>query len=571
MNKKTIFLAAGITVAASLYSQAPAKDLFISPLRDVPSLSASFAELRSDHFHTGIDYRTGGIQGKDVLAVDEGYVYRIAVSPTGFGKALYVRHSSGYSSVYGHLRSFRPDLEEYVRDMQYQQKRFTVSLFPQRNQFMVARGEVIAWSGNTGGSSGPHLHFELRESSTEDPVNPLQFDLGISDRIRPVIEKVVIYPLSRGSSVNSGHSNITLKTVPSNGSYGITTGELPVIYGETAIGIKCWDNFDNSPNKCGIYSIELLADGVKIYGYTADRFSYSESRYINSHIDYAAKITSNEYIHRLYIQPGNKLSMYDRLVGRGMLKFSDDGEHEIRIVVADIQGNKSWVSFRVRSVSQPPVPPAEIICSKVLPYGKTTDFTADGIRIHFPAGALYDTLFFTYKVRNRTRDFLSPVHSVHNETVAIHDSYRLSVRPDTIIAGKEGKLCLAQVSNKGVPSYAGGDFKYGFVSGEMSRLGDYAVTIDTVPPRIKPSFVSGANLTGRQLFTFTIQDDFSGIGSYEMMIDGEWALVEYDAKNNLLIFRPEKPYLKENTLHRLELRVKDNRGNIAVLESEFRW
>jgi len=359
--------------------------------------------------------------------------------------------------------------------------------------------------------------------------------------------------------------------VPSNGSYGITTTELPVIYGETGIGIKCWDNFDNSNNRCGIYSIELLADGIKVYSYTADRFSYSESRYINSHIDYAAKVLANEYVHRLYIQPGNKLSMYDRHIGNGILKFSDDSAHEIKIVVADIRGNRSWVSFRVRSVSTPPIPPAEIIFSKVIPYGKAADFTADGIRIHFPAGALYDTLFLNYHVRNHTRTFLSPVHSVHNETVAVHESYRLSIRPDTIIEGLESKLCLALVSNRGVPSYAGGDFKYGFVSGEMSRLGDYAVTINTVPPRIKPSFASGANLIGRQLFTITINDDFSGIGSYEMMIDGEWALVEYDAKNNLLIYRPSIPYLNKNTLHRLELTVKDNRGNIAVLDSKFSW
>jgi len=571
MNHKIILFTVGIAFATSVYSQAPPKDLFISPLRDAPSLSASFAELRSDHFHSGIDYRTGGVQGKDVLAVDEGYVYRIAVSPTGFGRALYIRHPSGYSSIYGHLRSFRPDIEDYVKKMQYQHKRFSVSLYPQRDQFRVARGEVIAWSGNTGGSSGPHLHFELRESSTENPVNPMQFDMGISDRIRPVIEKIILYPLSRESSANSSHGNITLKTVPSNGSYGITTTELPVIYGETGIGIKCWDNFDNSNNRCGIYSIELLADGIKVYSYTADRFSYSESRYINSHIDYAAKVLANEYVHRLYIQPGNKLSMYDRLVGNGILKFSDDSAHEIKIVVADIRGNRSWVSFRVRSVSTPPIPPAEIIFSKVIPYGKAADFTADGIRIHFPAGALYDTLFLNYHVRNHTRTFLSPVHSVHNETVAVHESYRLSIRPDTIIEGLESKLCLALVSNRGVPSYAGGDFKYGFVSGEMSRLGDYAVTIDTVPPRIKPSFASGANLIGRQLFTITINDDFSGIGSYEMMIDGEWALVEYDAKNNLLIYRPSTPYLKENTLHRLELTVKDNRGNIAVLDSKFSW
>ena len=255
MNRKILLLAIALTATTTIGSQPSSKVSFISPLREVPSLSASFAELRADHFHTGLDYRTGGVQGKDVLAIDEGYVYRIAVSPTGFGRALYVRHPSGYSSVYAHLRSFRPDIEEYVRQQQYGRKSFSVSLFPQRNQFQVGRGEVIAWSGNSGGSSGPHLHFEIRDSASEDPVNPLSFGFGVSDRMRPVIDRVILYPLTRGSAVNSSHGNLSLRTVPSDGSYGIAAATAPVVYGPVGIGIKCWDTFDNSTNKCGVYTI----------------------------------------------------------------------------------------------------------------------------------------------------------------------------------------------------------------------------------------------------------------------------------------------------------------------------
>ncbi|HNX83918.1 MAG: M23 family metallopeptidase [Bacteroidales bacterium] len=571
MNKRILLLAISITATTVIGSQPSGNVSFVSPLREPPSLSASFAELRADHFHTGLDYRTGGVQGKDVLAIDEGYVYRIAVSPTGFGRALYVRHPSGYSSVYAHLRSFRPDIEEYVRQQQYGRKSFSVSLFPQRNQFQVGRGEVIAWSGNSGGSSGPHLHFEIRDSASEDPVNPLSFGFGVSDRMRPVIDRVILYPLTRGSAVNSSHGNLSLRTVPSDGSYGIAAATAPVVYGPVGIGIKCWDTFDNSTNKCGVYTIELLADGLRIFSFKADRFSYSETRYINAHIDYAARAASGEYLHRLHIQPGDRLSMYDGHVGRGVLRFNDDAEHEIKIIVTDMQKNRSWVTFRVRSASKPPVPPAEINCSKVIPWGKAADFTADGIRIHFPAGALYDTLWFNYKTRKNTNGFLSPVHMVHNETVAVHDRFRLSIRPDTIIAGLENKLCLARISSKGAVSYAGGKFTYGFVSGEMNNLGDYAVTLDTIPPAAKFSFASGANLSGRSQFTATIRDEFSGINSYEMYVDGEWILAEYDAKNNLLICRPGTSEMKPDTLHKIELRVTDNCGNRNTVASEFRW
>ncbi len=571
MNKRNLLIVAALTIANLVGSQVSDRSLFVTPLREPPSLSASFAELRNDHFHSGIDYRTGGVTGKDVLAIDGGYVYRIAVSPGGFGKALYVRHSSGYSSVYAHLRSFRPDIEEYVEKRQYEMKSFAVSLFPQRNQFRVERGEVIAWSGNTGGSSGPHLHFELRDSATEEPINPLGFDLGISDSKRPVIDKVILYPLSRSSSVNGRYASLTLRTVPADGSYGISSSELPVIAGETGLGIKCWDSFDNSPNRCGIYSIEMLADGLMVYSFTADRFSYSESRYINSHIDYAAKISANEYIHRLFIQPGNRLSMYDGHVNRGVLNFSDDREHDIRIIVTDASGNRSWVAFRLRSQPKPDTSPASAECSKILPYGRASDFTADGIRIHFPAGAFYDTLFLIYNVGSGSRDLLSPVHSVHNETVAVHDRYRLSVRPDTLIPGMEDKLCLAVIDSHGKPSYSGGRFSYGYVTSDVNRLGDFAVAIDSMPPVIKPSFGRGADLTGKRLFTVTITDEFSGIGSYETLIDGQWFLGEYDAKNNLLIYRPTDARMKQNANHSIELTVKDNCGNSTILKSEFRW
>ena len=571
MNQKILFLTVALTVSLTISSQNIREKLFVSPLKEAPSLSASFAELRNDHFHSGLDYRTGGVTGKEVMAAADGYIYRIAVSSSGFGKAIYIRHPSGYSTVYAHLKSFRPDIDEFVKKKQYELKSFSVSLYPVRDQFKVMRGEVIAWSGNSGGSTGPHLHFEIRDSSTEETLNPLNFDIGISDRIRPVIDKIILYPITRQSSVNKGHGSLSMKAAASNGSYTLPNNSVPVIYGQTGIGLKCWDNLDNSPNKCGIYSIELLVDSVKVYCFTADRFSFNESRYLNSHIDYQAKIADNEYIHKLFIQPGNRLSMYNCRVNSGVLNFSDNLDHRIDITVRDAAGNRSTASFRVRSLSEAPIGPLEINCSKIIPFGKASDFTADGIRVHFPAGALYDTLFFVYDVKSSIRTFLSPVHSVHNKYVAVHDRYRLSIRPDTVIAGKEEKMCLAVLDEKGIPSYSGGDLRYGYVSADVSTLGDYVVTIDTVAPLIKPSFASGANLTGKQVFTVTITDEFSGIKSYETWIDGQWVLAEYDAKNNLLIYRPEAPVLNGNALHHMELRVTDDRGNRSILKTEFKW
>ncbi len=566
----TLFVIA-VSCSILLYPQSSGEVSFVSPLSGIPSLSASFAELRSDHFHSGLDYRTGGVQGREVLAVDEGYVYRVGVSPGGFGKALYVRHPSGYTSVYAHLRSFRPDIEEYVKENQYRSKSFTVSLFPGKNQFTVSRSEVIAWSGNSGSSTGPHLHFEIRDSATEEPVNPLTLGFEVKDTRKPVIEKVVIYPISRSSAVNNSHQKLTLRTAPGDGSYRLAADAVPVIYGETGIGIKCWDTFDNSNNRCGAYTIDLYADGMRVFGWRADRFSYGETRYINAHIDYEAKATTGENIQRLYIQPGDRLSMYDGHLWRGVLRFNDNSEHEIKVVVSDAHNNISTVAFRVKAQTEPPLPPFMPDYTRMIPWGRADSFTAEGLRVNFPAGALYDTLWLRYSTRRGTSRHLAPIHSVHDERVALHARPTLSVRPDTIITGMEGKLSLARINRKGTLIYAGGTYKDGYVTGQIGSLGDYTVAIDTIPPTASFSFAGGADLSGRSLLTATIRDDFSGIKSYDIYIDGQWALAEYDSKNNLLIYRPDKNYISDNRLHEIELRVSDNADNLTIVRSTFRW
>ncbi len=552
-------------------AQQTEKEIFVSPLESVPSLSSNFAELRNDHFHSGLDYKTGGVTGKEVHAAADGYVYRVGVSPSGYGKAIYLRHSNGYSTIYGHLDRFRSDIEEYVNSKQYELKSFPVSLYPVRDQFKVKKGEVIAWSGNSGGSSGPHLHFEVRQSSTEEPINPLMFDLGVTDNIRPTIEKVVLYPLSKNSSVNKNHNKFSMKLTGNGGSFTIANENTIQVNGLIGIGVKCWDGFNESPNRCGVYSIDVTVDSIPTYSFIARRFSFNESRFLNSHIDYPAKISDNDYIHKLYVEPGNKLSMYNNLINRGILSFTDNKTHRIIIRIMDAAGNASQVSFKVKSLAEAPVEPYETSYDKVLPYGKASDFTADGIRIHFPASAFYDTLFFDYDVNPSDGRYLSPIHSLHNELVAVHDFFRLSIRPDKVIPEMLSKMCLAKIEKNGKMTFAGGEYRYGYISSDIRSLGKYAVTIDSVRPEVKSSFTSGADLKGRKSITLTATDDFSGIKSYTATIDGAWALLEFDPKNNLLIYRPDSKRIKENTLHQIEVKVTDSRGNYTILKSEFTW
>jgi len=217
------------------------RTLFISPVKIPLALSGNFGELRSDHFHSGIDIKTQGVTGKEIVATSAGYVYRISISPGGFGRALYLRHPSGYSTVYAHLERFIPEIEEYITQQQYEKKSFTITVFPPQEKFVFQQGDLIAYSGNSGSSGGPHLHYEIRKSNSENPVNPLHFDFGVSDNIKPVIEKLAIYPVNRHTLINGQNKARKINVAGGNGNYHVPSGNEITISGLAGFGIKSFD------------------------------------------------------------------------------------------------------------------------------------------------------------------------------------------------------------------------------------------------------------------------------------------------------------------------------------------
>jgi hypothetical protein len=255
------------------------KTIFISPVKIPLSLSANFGELRIDHFHSGLDIKTQGTTGKEIIAAASGYVYRISVLPGGFGNAIYLRHPSGYSTVYGHLESFTPEIDKYVRDQQYLKSSFTITLFPPRERFPVNQGDLIGYSGNSGSSAGPHLHYEIRKSETEIPVNPLLFEFGAGDNIEPVIERLVIYPLGKNTLINDENNIKKINLAGGHGNYYIPDSNEITISGPAGFGIKSYDLLNDSYNKCAVYSIELKIDSITRFRYVMDDLPFSESRF----------------------------------------------------------------------------------------------------------------------------------------------------------------------------------------------------------------------------------------------------------------------------------------------------
>ena len=548
--------------------------IFISPLKIPLQLSANFGELRIDHFHSGMDIKTQGVTGKEVVAAADGYIFRISVSPGGFGNALYIRHPSGYETVYGHLDKFTSEVEDYVADHQYEIKNFTVTLFPEKDKFPVKQGELIAYSGNSGGSAGPHLHFEIRKADSELPVNPLLFKFGIADNIRPVIEKLVIYPINRFTEINNQHSIKRISVIGSNGKYSVAPENEIIISGEAGFGIKAFDQLNDSNNKCAVYSIELKIDSITTFKYVMDAFSFSESRYINSHIDYETYMKEKIYIERTFVLPNDKLSVYKNVINRGDYIFNDNKVHRAEISVTDVYNNKSTLRFNIKAKPLATLSDAEPIDKdlKMMPYNKSNKFVADNISISLPSGALYDTIYFSYKKSQGTQDMLSDLHFVHDTFTPLNKPYTLSIKPNKIPAGKESKMLLVQIGDDQKKNGYPGTWANGYLSSEVQSFGKFYIGIDTVPPVISVAgLANGAILTGKKEMKVTIIDDFSGIKSYEPMIDGKWALFEYDQKNNVIIYRFNERRISKGTKHTLVLKVTDNTGNISVLSRNFTW
>lgn len=543
---------------------------YSNPVKIPMLLSGSFAELRNNHFHSGIDIKTQGVTGIPVYSVADGFISRIVVSPTGFGRAIYIDHPNGTTSVYGHLKSFREDIDAYVKNIQYERKSFGVDLQIPKNQFILKQDKFIASSGNSGSSGGPHLHFEIRDTRTEEPLNPLSFGFPVKDNTAPKIYSLMVVPLGPDSHVDRKSYKKSYPAVFHDGAFHLNHNPIIPVSGNIGFAIQTNDFFDESNNRCGVYSIQLKIDGELYYSFKMDRFAFSESRYINSHIDFAEYQRSRRRFHKTWIDPGNKLSIYETLKNGGILEVNEENIHHVRLELTDTHGNTSVLEFNIEG--NPDIVPAKKPAFiKTMIYNYENHFRSGGIKVDFPEKAFYTDIPFTYTKKRGGKKFYSDIHVVHNESTPIHVGSRLSIETKNIAEYLKPKALLVKVdTTSGKFHSAGGEYKYGWVTGSIQSFGNYAVAVDTVPPKVIPlSLRNNSELSESSRIRFRISDDLAGIGKIEGRLDGKWALFEYDAKSKLITHYFDESRFELKKRHQLHLTITDNKGNATTYEASF--
>jgi murein DD-endopeptidase MepM/ murein hydrolase activator NlpD len=536
---------------------------FRPPLDISPaSLAGSFGELRASHFHSGIDMRTNQRQGYPVYAIADGYVSRIRIQNTGFGNALYINHPNGYTSVYGHLQRYNAKLSSVAKSYQYEKKSFEIDEVPVADQIPVHKGDIIAYSGNTGSSGGPHLHFEIRDTKTEATINPQLFGIEVPDRVSPTMSALYVYKLNN-QPFNEHTAKQRIPLVGGNGTYHINT-QLN-LSGEIGFGIIANDRHSGLSGLNGVYSITLEVDGSPVYTSSLERFKFENSKAINSHIDYPAYLDSRINIQKSFVDPGNPLGIYSNLVNRGRIQFNDGKVHELKYIITDVKGNTSTLPFRVQAGTSVAVNSTVQPKGLLYSYNKVNELSTDSVKIILPMGTLYNDLDFQYKAGKETVSHgYSPVHQVQNRYTPLHTGFELWIKPTKELGSLADKALI--VNTNGVSQ--GGEFSDGFVKANPRNFGSFYISVDTIPPVIAPLNVSnGKNMAGQSKMSFKIRDNLSGIKSFNGYIDGKWVLMEFDQKTATLWHSFDGS--TSSGKHTLELTVVDMKDNSRTLELTF--
>ena len=526
-------------------------DTLLYPLKNVPLLSGNFGELRATHLHTGLDFKTGGREGLPVICVKDGVVARVKVSATGYGNALYLEHEGGITTVYGHLSRFVPRIAKVVRNIQYNKESFEVDENMSGYELRFRAGDTIAYSGNTGSSGGPHLHFEVRDTKSERALNPLRF-LSVKDQTGPSVRGVYVYPIS-----NEGVRNATRRVeVKNTGNRVFRGGKVGVPAGMVGIGIQSDDYMKDSWNKLGVYDLSVSANGQEVFKMTMNELSFDETFLVNELKDFH-HYRENRLVYLTFGNYQEQLLSVRNQNG-GFIPVEKDSVVDVTVDLSDINGNRSRIMFQLWGKS----PSRELVLAdgeKLLMNHQNDSLKKGKYTLWLEADALSYPIVCKPEVSSRLRDSV--------ETIEVFSTgkqiYPLMKNARLVVGGKfpeKSVICLLEKNNRF--SALKTHWTEEGLEAFPRVLGEYTVRQDTIAPVI---FYTGR---AGQKIRFRMVDDLSGISSYRVEVNGKWCLFAYDAKNRLLEGNINEPVFVKGK-NRLVLKVEDAVKNIATFETDI--
>ncbi len=541
-----------------------------SPLDISLLLSANFGELRNNHFHAGIDIKTGGVEGKSVYSIADGYVSRIGVSPTGYGLVLYIDHPNGQTSVYGHLSAYNTRISEYVKQEQYKQESFKIDVKLTPSQLPVKKGELVAYTGNTGGSGGAHLHFEIRDTKSEKTLDPLTYcKKFITDTRSPEIKGVAAYSVP-GRGVVNGTTLPTHQSVTQLKSGGYSSLKQPIeAWGLIGLGIKAYDRMDGTSNINGVRKIKLSVDGAEIFRSDIASFAFDQSRMINTFTEFADWRLNKSFYMQSFVEPGNRLPFYSA-ANNGYININEERPYRISYEVEDAYGNQSVYEFTVTGKQQNIITPSA--CNQVLGWDKDNKYNTDQFSLFIAKGNLYNDVCFTLSQASSS-NYFSDIYTVNKTPVPLDKSGEVALKLSSDPLTNKKQYGVVQLIG-GKASWIGGTYKNGSIVASIRELGiRLAVSSDTEAPVITRIESSGKGkrrvVVPKNEIRIRMSDDLSGIATFRGTIDGKFALFTHDMKSPIYTYKADADRLKVGTTHKLVFTATDGCGNTAQYTSEF--
>ncbi len=532
------------------FSQKTATPIFTLPFASTPIFSGNFGEIRSTHFHGGLDFKTGGVVGKPILALADGYISRIQFTH-GSGGVLEVNYDNGYTTINRHIESFLEPIAHRIKELQYASEKYEVEIIPEMDEYRVKRGQTIALAGNRGYSFGPHLHLEVKETATGDFIDPIPlFGKYIVDTTAPKAESFMIMPKLGEGSVNGNNKNVIFQ--PGNAHLNV--------WGKVGLAVKAFDYMNGANNRCGVHTVTLHVDGQDVYTSVVDRIASNESRQVNSW-------SYNGYM-KSFIDPGNTLRLHHAYNDdNGWINIDQERDYKCIYTLQDASGNT--VKYRFTLVGKQQNIQSHTPDNKYsMQWQRTNQLSDLGMNVVFPKGSLYDDVQLNYQLKADSSR-IAHIYQLHDKKIMLRDNAQLAIGLRKMPVSDVSKYYIARVTPKGLID-VGGQYEDGYLKTDIRELGTYTIAIDTIGPKIKP--VNQSHWASKNKIVYSITDTERKIISYKGMIDGKFALFyRPNMLSSQYICDLDPKYIQKGQHHELELIAIDSSGNETILTETFYW